>query len=354
MVLLSDNRIIRSLAAAAAALLLLAGCGGAAPPAAPAMKLSLGLGSPPTALPNSVLWLAKDGGFYDKEGLDVIVTEVSGSPQVVAGLLAKQFDVVNFNPQDVLSLVASKKVDLRAIHSAGDINFFLMISRTAIGSPADLAGKTFGVASTGSFDDLLSRQVLTASGVNPSSVIFLGVGAPDVRTKALIAGRTDATTVSLATWLSVQSEQGIKVLVNPRDFKRATPFVSSVSAVTTDVLRDRPDALRRFTAAILKASRFYAGNRDAWVAAAQKRNPNAKAADLAALWDQYAAAWAVNGQMNLAAYQQTADFLYANNAEFKQLPRVPVEAWTDTGILDAVLKQIGVDSTSDNPGRSIQ
>ena len=45
------------------------------------LKLRLGLGSAPApALPNSVLWLAKDLGFYAREGLDVDLKEFQGTP----------------------------------------------------------------------------------------------------------------------------------------------------------------------------------------------------------------------------------------------------------------------------------
>ena len=49
------------------------------------LKLRLGLGSAPApALPNSVLWLAKDLDFYRREGLDVELNEFQGTPLVIA------------------------------------------------------------------------------------------------------------------------------------------------------------------------------------------------------------------------------------------------------------------------------
>jgi len=51
------------------------------------LKLRLGLGSAPApALPNSVLWLAKDLGFYQREGLDVELNEFKGTPLVIAAM----------------------------------------------------------------------------------------------------------------------------------------------------------------------------------------------------------------------------------------------------------------------------
>src|SRR5256712_10352248 len=56
-------------------------CFAAEPKSIEPLKLRLGLGSAPApALPNSVLWLAKDLGFYKREGLDVELTEFQGTP----------------------------------------------------------------------------------------------------------------------------------------------------------------------------------------------------------------------------------------------------------------------------------
>ena len=60
------------------------------------LKLRLGLGSAPApALPNSVLWLARDLGFYKREGLDVELNEFQGTPLVMAGMVAGDIDVGN-------------------------------------------------------------------------------------------------------------------------------------------------------------------------------------------------------------------------------------------------------------------
>ena len=92
---------------------------------------------------------------------------------------------------------------------------------------------------------------------------YVAIGAPNVRAQALVAGQVDATTMSLATWVTVQNEKGIKVLVNADDYFNAVPLVNKGNAVTTKVLAEKPEALRRFTAAIIKASRYFAENKRA-------------------------------------------------------------------------------------------
>src|SRR5690348_5537851 len=61
----------------------------ATPSAVPNEKLRVALTTTPIpALTSSVLWLAKDLGFYQSEGLDVDLLEVTGSPVAITALQA--------------------------------------------------------------------------------------------------------------------------------------------------------------------------------------------------------------------------------------------------------------------------
>src|SRR5207245_500072 len=128
--LLASMEMLRSAFSMTCLVVLLASCGGAAsaPSAAAAkqpLKLTLGLASKPApALPNSVLWLAKDLGFYEREGLDVTLQELDGTPTVIAAMLSGDLDVGNISTDQALKLAAQKSVDLRAIHSPDARQYF--------------------------------------------------------------------------------------------------------------------------------------------------------------------------------------------------------------------------------------
>lgn len=380
---LSRREILKA-GSAAAATLLLAACGGtAAPPsisasasappassggapsiaAKPAsgsaaarpglLKLNLGLASKPApALPNSVLWLAKDLAYYEREGLDVSLNELDGTPTVIAAMISGDLDVGNIGTDTLVKLVAQKSVDMRAINSSDVRQYFLIAVKDSINSVADLKGKVFGVAKVGSLDDTMSRLVLTAKNFKPSDLTFAGIGAPDARAQALVGGRVDATTMSLGTWVTIQREKGIKVLINADDYYAAAPIDLKVNAATAKAIKDKGDQLRRFTTAILKISRKFAEDQKAWTDAILKRRPDLKRDDVASLWPSFKTAWAANGLLNLADYQKTNDYLYTT-ADFKDVPKIDVAAWTDTRFVDSVLKDIGVASNLDPPGRTI-
>src|SRR5262245_7730559 len=179
------------------------------------LKLRLGLGSAPApALPNSVLWLAKDLGFYKREGLDVELNEFQGTPLVIAGMIAGDIDVGNVSTSDVIRMTATKGQTMRAIHSPDTRLYFLIAARDHIRSATRLEDKTFAVARIGSVDHTLSMTALKNLGVNTASLTAIAIGTPSTRAQALVAGRVDATTLSLATWVKIQKEPGVRVLVD--------------------------------------------------------------------------------------------------------------------------------------------
>jgi NitT/TauT family transport system substrate-binding protein len=196
-------------------------------------------------------------------------------------------------------------------------------------------------------------MALKSLGVNPASLTPIAIGTPSTRAQALVAGRVDATTLSLATWVTIQREPGVKVLIDQNTYYETATVVEKVNAVTTKVIEDKPEHLRRFTAAILKASRHFAENQDAWVDAITKRRPDIQRADAMTLWAGFKTAWAVNGLMNLDAYKKSADFFYQTGT-LEKVPRIEVAEWADTRFVDAVLKEIGTYANFDPPGRALR
>ena len=318
------------------------------------MKLRVGTATTPApALPESTLWLARDLGFYQKEGLDVEIVETNATPSVVTAMRTGEVDVGNINSQEVIQLTATKDLEMRNINSSNGRNFFMIVGKSSIASVMELSGKTFAVSRVGGQDHALSIKVMAANGLNADVVNYVSIGAPNIRAQALVANQVDATTMSLATWVTVQNEKGIKILVNADDYFNAVPLVNKGNAVTTRVLAEKPEALRRFTAAIIKASRYFAENKQAWVDGIARLRPEIARTDLEFLWDQFGASWAVNGQLNMTAYQTSTDFLY-DTGTFVDAPRVQASAWADTQFVDAVLKDIGVYPRVDDPGRTIR
>jgi NitT/TauT family transport system substrate-binding protein len=318
------------------------------------LKLRVALASAPApALPNSVLWLAKDLGFYKREGLDVDLIEFQGTPLVIAAMIAGDVDVGNVSTSDVIRLVASKGQAMRAIHSPDARLYFLIAAKDEIKSVTALQGKTFAVSRIGSVDHSLSMIALRALGINTASLTPVAIGTPSTRAQALVAGRVDATTLSLGTWVTLPKDAAVRVLVDHNTYFDKATVVEKVNAATSRVIDEKPEHLRRFTAAILKASRHFAENQESWVDAIGKRRPDVDRKDAATLWAGFKTAWAVNGLMNLEAYRTSADFFYQEGI-LEKVPKIETREWTETRFVDDVLKDVGVYSKFDPPSRTLR
>ncbi len=318
------------------------------------LKLRLALASAPAPpLPNSVLWLAKDLGFYAREGLDLELHEFQGTPLALAALISGNVDVANVSTSEVIRMNAAKGQPMRAIHSPDARLYFLIAARDDIKSVAELQGKTFAVSRLGSADHSLSTVALKSLGFNPAGMTIVAMGVPSTRAQALVAKRVDATSLSVGTWITIQKEPGVRVLVDQNTFFENATVVEKVDAATTKVMDEKPEQLRRFTAAVIKASRYFAENQDAWVTAIAKRRSDVDRTDAATLWKGFTTSWAVNGLMNLDAYKKSAEFFYQTGI-LDKVPRIEVSEWADTRFVDRVLKEIGVSAKADPVGRTIK
>jgi NitT/TauT family transport system substrate-binding protein len=318
----------------------------------PPIKLKIADGvSPPAALPQSILSLAAQQGFFLKEGLDAEITSVNGTPAIITAMRSGDVDVGIINSSDVIKLQAAKTLEMRVIGSPNGRNFWMVVSRDSVGTPADLRTASYAISRVGSEDHSLALTVLKAKGIDTSEINFLALGIPNIRVQALVANQIQATTTTIGTWITIRNQPGVKVLVTPDEFWATAPLMSNVSAATVGVVRDKPEALRRYTRAMLQTARHYAQHKEEWVRDMGTLRPDIQAADLSELWDQFKNAWAVNGQLNLNTFQKTSDYLYATE-DFKDVPKIALNEWIDAQFVDAALGKLGVYAGVDDPGRT--
>jgi NitT/TauT family transport system substrate-binding protein len=320
----------------------------------PMLKLRAADGTTPVAaLPQSILSLAAQEGFFQREGVDVEVLDVNGTPAIITAMRSGDVDVGIINSSDVVKLQAQKTLEMRVIGSPNGRNFWMIVSRDSVGTLAELRGKAYAISRVGSEDHALAQTVMAAKGIDRSEINFIALGIPTVRIQALVANQIAATTTTVGTWVTIEHQPGVKVLVDPDDFWNTAPLMSNVSAVTAAVDKDKAEALRRYTRGMLQTARYYAQHKEAWVRDMGKLRPDLQPTDLSDLWDQFKSAWAVNGQLNLATFQKTADYLYATD-DFKEVPRIDVKEWVDTQFVDGALGELGVYAGVDDPGRPVK
>lgn len=301
-------------------------------------------------VPNSVMDLALAGGYFENLGVEVELVRVQQTPNAIAALQAGEGEMANISTDALLQLVARGTTDLRAVASPNKSLPFLIASKPEITSPADLAGKSFGVGRVGSLDHSLSMKVLAASGVETEGLEIVNLGQPNVRAQALLAGQVDATTMSIGTLTSLPDPSLINVLIDADAYYAAAPVVTKVNAVTEKVLAERGPEVRAVLTALVQASRDFAMDSNNWVEAMVKARPDVDRAALEALAAAYAQSWSVNGGLQKAELEYTADWMWQSE-DFKDLPKVGLEAWVDFGPLDDVLEVESISGMMDPVSR---
>jgi len=301
-------------------------------------------------VPNSVIDLAYQLGFYKKAGVDVELVRVQQTPSAVAALRSGQGDMANIGVDAALQLVARDQMQLKGVISPDKALPFLIAAKKEYTSPKQLEGKVFGVARVGSVDYILSRAVLGKYGVPPDGVQYLAVGQPPVRATSLIAGRIDATAISIGVWTSLADKSAITVLVDQPSFYKAAPFVTKLNVVTSETAKSKAKEIQGVVNGIILASRAFAADPKIWVDAMVKARPDVKREDFEVLADSYRSSWSVNGGLNLADLQFTTNTLY-DSPEWTDLKRVAPKDWIDVSFVDKALAENGTASTADPVGR---
>lgn len=297
-------------------------------------------------VPNSVMDLALQEGYFDREGVDVELVRVQQTPSALAAIQANEGEMANIGTDALLLLIANGADDLRAVVSPNKSLPFLIAAKENIATPSELAGKSFGIGRPGSLDHSLSIRVLQKDGVDVERIDMVALGQPNQRAQALVAGQIDATTMSIGTWAAMPDTTGLHVLIDQGDYYAAAPMVSKVNIVTKRVLDERRDDVKKVVTALIKASRDFAADSSTWVAAMEKARPDIARETLEMLGESFATSWSVNGGLNKEELEYTTSALYEGE-DFTDVRKIDLLEWVDFTLIDDALADLGVDETMD-------
>jgi NitT/TauT family transport system substrate-binding protein len=301
-------------------------------------------------VPNSVMELAAQEGYFERAGVEVEFVRVQQTPLAMAALRAGEGEMANVALEALLQATAQGATDLRGVMSPNKSLPYLIAVRGDIDAPADLTGKRFGIGRVGSVDHLLSMKVLEAAGVDVASLELVGLGQPQARAQALLAGQIDATTMGIGSFTAIDDDPSVSVLVGVDAYYRAAPVLSKLNIVRSDTLAERRAEVEAVIEAITLASRDFAAHPDRWVAAMREARPDVPELDLMMLAEAFAGSWSVDGGLTRPELEAAQAWLHEGE-DFAGIEPAPLEAWADLAPLEAVLAKIGPVEESDVPTR---
>src|SRR6185436_16124194 len=145
----------------------------------------------PAKLP---LWLAQDGGLFEKYALKVDIRAAKSSDDLVERLKRDEAQIYAATANWIVSGIGDGK-DLVFFANTG-YSVLKLLSKPSINRPSELKGKRVGTGEANSSQDRITRQALQRLGLDPDKdVTLVPMGQRSItRLNALVKGEIDATT----------------------------------------------------------------------------------------------------------------------------------------------------------------
>ncbi|MBW9214659.1 ABC transporter substrate-binding protein [Mumia sp. zg.B53] len=210
------------------------------------------------------IWLGKEKGFFEDEGIDLEIETTTGGAAAVPGVVSGDFDFAFGN---VVSLMVGADQGLpltfvtNGTSSAGvepDFGAVLVPGDSPVKTPKDLAGKTVSVNNLKNIGDTTIRAAIETDGGDPEDVKFVEVPFPEAPA-ALANDQVDAIWV-LEPFMSAALADGARaVTYNYLDMSPELDIAGYFT--TTEYAGKNNDLVERFSRAMNK-SLDYAGDND--------------------------------------------------------------------------------------------
>lgn len=206
----------------------------------------------------SQIWVAKEKGYFTKQGIDAQITTFATGVEAIDALLIGRADMAVGLDFPIVSRIQGGKLTVLAgiFHSAP--GFHKLVVSNDIKEPKDLAGKKIGIA-TGTAEHLITMKYLEENGIPEDKVEIVGFTSLMEIVASLRSGRIDASFVwADGTQKSIDGGNHY-VLTDDSAAKRNS---SAYIAAATDFTEKHPDLTVATLRALNEASEFIRQNRD--------------------------------------------------------------------------------------------
>ena len=229
------------------------------------------------------LYLAKEGGYYQKYGFDVNLV-FGVHPAGIAMVVANEAVMTAYTLEQAM-VASSKDGSLIAVGSPFKKSLFALMARKGLASLGSLKGKRIGVSQIGDAPYNYTCGLIEKAGLTPRDVEWLPIGGDvSARAAALASGRVDATMITAPVYFKLEDE-GFQSLANISDyddiyapsvylFKKST--VTGNPKLVESLIKSHAEAIKRFYDDRAFAMKAY----QVW----DKQDPS----ELARVYDHYA------------------------------------------------------------------
>lgn len=207
-------------------------------------KFRIGYGS--TSANYAPLWVAKEAGIFEENGLNVELIFIPSGTLLTQALLSGDVDIGFPNGGQVIA-AAAKGAELTIIGIGVTKMIFSLMVPPRIRGVSDLKGKRIGVTRFGSSTDVSARYALRKYGLDPErEVTILQMGSVPNILAGLQSGSLEAGVLSPPTHWRAE-KIGFRELINITDLNIAYP--NPAIAASKRTVKEKEDSVKKFARA---------------------------------------------------------------------------------------------------------
>jgi NitT/TauT family transport system substrate-binding protein len=209
-----------------------------------------------TTLPYVV---AKEKGYFEREGLKVQLITFRGTNLMLTALLANELDYATILP--FLTGAAARGLPVKILAAVTKSSSYFMVARPEIESVKALRGKKLGINSFGSSADYAAYAAVSRSGMDPNkdlTILAIGGGTPE-RLAAVVSGSVDATVITSPAEYAAE-KQGLRVIMSARELGELVRIPITGIGATQKKIAEDPDEIVRVLRALRQSTMYLQQN----------------------------------------------------------------------------------------------
>ena len=228
------------------------------------------------------LFIAKEGGYYQKYGLDVNLV-FAGHPAGVAMIISGEAQMASYSLESSMQ-AGAKDASLVMVGNSLNKAVFALVARKEIKSVKELKGKRIAVSQIGDPPYNYGNALLQKFGMSSRDVQWIPVGT-DVngRVAALEGGRVDATLLTAPAYFKLETA-GFNTLANIADYDDI--FASTIYLMKRNIIAQNPKLPELLIKAHAEAIKRFYDDKAFAVKAYQVYDPQSRA-DVERFYDIY-------------------------------------------------------------------
>jgi NitT/TauT family transport system substrate-binding protein len=285
------------------------------------------------------VFVAKEKGFFKREGLAPEIVVISRNEQIVQALVSDSLQFGNVPPNLLFVLKQQGNTDIKLIAGSFNGTTYSLIALPKYKKMEDLKGGTrLGMSGITSAAALMMKQMLKERGIlYPRDYSLLSIGGSTVQFTALQSGQIDGAL--LAQPLSIMAvEQGLNDLGDA--YKLMPDYQLSAIGVREGWAQKNRNIVMRYLKALVSTYRWLHDNREEAI----KILPGITKLDpkyIAKSWETYTEnqIWPRDGEVNLKGVQTVLNLIAEDGMLKKPLPKP--EDIVDSSFLEEAKKSLG-------------